>query len=427
MKLTVDGYPVSKVEWGAKTAYSGGKLTLDKEELLGRLETAGCLRGLEIAGVALVDPDSDTRIINIFDVMPAYVRKGPGASTFPGFLGPMQTVGSGQSAELQDFSVVAISDFPSLFNKLMDKTGPGNDISPYKSHCHLTFHAKQTEETMSLWEYHTALRRIGLTIGAWLAGKAAETTAPEQTVYELTETPDDLPRVVFICQLAALQYWNKGEPILYGNDLANMVPTILHPNEFIDTGVIACGLHLNIDTLSFQNNPIIRELYKRHGIEVNFAGVIAVASHATRQQREFSVQMAVKLACDVLHADLAILTKVGGGIPESDVMMTIDGLEKRGVKTVGTLWGHESGSMNEVLTAFSPKADALVTVGLEDGRLKLPALTNVIGGTEADFLRNNPNEGTLIQKASGELDMVYSNICGAIDQLGAGSVSFREV
>lgn len=426
MKLIVDGYPVSEVGWGAGVSYSAGKLTLDRDEILTRLEETNSLTDVEITEFTLAEPDNETRINNIFDVLPAYVRLGEGVSTFPGFLGPMQTVGSGHSAELQNFSIIAISEFPRLFNKVMDKTGPGNDISPFRSHFHLAFSAKPTRDDMPLWEYHKALRRAGLVIGVYLASIAARTTAPGREIFELTKVSAGLPRAVFICQLVALQYWNSGEPILYGNDLANMIPTILHPNEFIDTGVIACDFNLNIDTYSFQNNRIIKELYRRHGKDLDFAGIIAVAAHVTREQREFSVQMAVKLACDVLRADIAILTKVGGGIPESDVMMTIDGLEKRGVKTVGALWGHEGGSMNEVLTAFSPMANALVSVGLEDGRLKLPAIANVIGGMKIDFLRNNPEEGTVIQDASGPLDVVYSNICGAIDQLGAGRMMLKE-
>jgi glycine reductase len=384
------------------------------------------LADIEIVEFALADPDSETRINNIFDVLPAYARLGEGASTFPGFLGPMQMVGSGRSAGLKNFSIVALSEFPRIFNRIMDKTGVGNDVSPYKSHCHLVFRAKPARGDMPLWEYHTALRRAGLDIGVYLAGIAARTTPPRQEIYELTAVPAGLPRAVYICQLAALQYWNKNEPILYGNDLANMIPTILHPNEFIDTGVIACDFNLDFDTYSFQNNGIIRELYRRHGKELDFVGVIAVAAHITRDQREFSVQTAVKLACDILRADIAILTKVGGGVPESDVMMTIDGLEKRGVKTVAALWGHEGGSMNEALTAFSPMADALVSVGLEDARIRLPAIANVIGDRKINFLGNNPEEGAIIQDASGPLDVVCSNVCGAIDQLGAGRIVLKE-
>ena len=427
MKLSVDEYPVSAIGWGAATAYSNGKLTLNKDELLTYLKDTARADGLKNIEFSLVEPNSETRINNIIDVLPAYARLGEGASTFPGVLGPVQTVGNGHSAELMDFSIVAVSDFPSLFNKVMDKTGPGNDISPFKPHFHLALSASPARSAMAPWEYQVALRIAGLAIGVYLAGIAAGAAAPGRAVYEIPRVSDDLPKVVYICQLVSLQYWNKGEPVLYGNDLANMVPTIMHPNEFIDSGVVACGLQLNVDTYTFKNNPVIKELYMRHGKELDFAGVIAVAAHATRQQREFSVQMAVKLACDILHANLAVLTKVGGGVPESDVMMMIEGLEKRGVKTVGILWGHEGGSIYEVLTAYSSMADALVSVGLEDGRTALPAIKNIVGRHEVDFKRNNPGEGTIIQDASGSLDIVYSNICGAIDQLGAGKVSFREV
>jgi len=426
MKLTVNEYPVSAIDWGAKVSYSDGELTLNREEILTRLEETNSLTDIEITEFALAEPNSETRVNNVFDVLPAYARLGEGASTFPGFLGPMQTVGSGNSAELTDFSIVMISDFPRIFNKVIDKTGLGNDVSPFKTHCHLVFRAKPKRDNMPLWEYHRAMKRAGLAIGVYLAGVAARTAAPRQEIYELTNVPAGLPRAVYVCQIVALQYWNKDEPILYGNDLANLIPTIVHPNEFIDTGVVACDFNLDFDTYSFQNNPIIKELYRRHGKELDFVGVVVTAAHITRELREFSVQTAVKLACDILHSDIAILTKVGGGIPESDVMMTIDGLEKRGVKTVGVLWGHEGGSMNEVLTAFSPRADALVSVGLEDARFTLPAMVNVIGDMKIDFLRNNPQDGAVIQDASGPIDVVCSNVCGAIDQLGAGRITLKE-
>lgn len=226
--------------------------------------------------------------------------------------------------------------------------------------------------------------------------------------------------------LAALQNWDKGESILYGDNLSGMLPTVLHPNEILDGAVIAQNFNLGIDTYSFLNNPVIQELYKKHGKEIDFAGVVVCVSHVTRNQRERSIGMTANLAANVLGADLAIITKVGGGIPESDVMLTIESLERIKVKTTAIMWAHlGNGTIQDILTAYSPAANALVSAGINDALVNLPGQEKVIGGNEIEPLSDDPKAKP--QNPHSAIQVRCREICGVINQLGASRVALEEI
>ena len=65
--------------------------------------------------------------------------------------------------------------------------------------------------------------------------------------------------------------------IFMGSILDKFLPTYLHPNEELDhavisgNGVAACD---KITTYQHQNNAVIKELYKLHGKEINFIGIV---------------------------------------------------------------------------------------------------------------------------------------------------------
>jgi sarcosine reductase len=275
-------------------------------------------------------------------------------------------------------------------------------------------------------EYYKQLKKIGLRIGTYLA-KSVTIAPPDQTVtYTLATGAQGLPRVVYVCMLSSLQNWEKGEAILYGNDLAGMLPTLLHPNELLDGAVIAQNFNLGIDTYTFLNNPVIKGLYNRHGKEVRFVGVVVCVSNVTRKQLECSVQMTTKLAADILAADLAIITKVGGGIPESDVMLIIESLERKGVHTSGIIWSHlGDGTIKDLLTAYSPAANALASVGINDASVTLSEQERVVGGIEVEPFSDDPEDKP--QPAHGAIRVRYRDICGAINQLGASRVALVEI
>ena len=98
---------------------------------------------------------------------------------------------------------------------------------------------------------------------------------------------------------------------LYGKVIHNLVPTLMAPTEPLD-GALVCGVYVygcykNV-TYLHQNNPIIWEMQRRHGKELNFAGVIINRGHNyTQEEKERSSRWAAKLA-DFLEADGAVFT-----------------------------------------------------------------------------------------------------------------------
>src|SRR5690606_19594215 len=141
-------------------------------------------------------------------------------------------------------------------------------------------------------------------------------------------------------------------------------------------------------------NPVVEALYNRHGKELAFSGVVVNVAHITRERRERSVLMAANLVSTVLKADLAVITKVGGGSPESDTMMLIEALEQKGVKTSAILWSHygDGNYAGDSLSAYSPAADAVASAGVYDAWFELGPQETVIGGRTAGPFTTDPSD-----------------------------------
>lgn len=432
MKLTMHHYPVRSLSWGASTQYKDGHLSVNKEELLHMLNKKGLLTDVEIEDIQLIQPHTSVRVVNIFDVFAARCRLGQGAVNYPGVLGPLQLVGNGQTATLDHFAVLAVSRRINRYNKILDMSGPGSEVTPYASFYHIALLIKpkcaQLEET----KYHTLMKKIGLHTGCYLAQVAA-TTPPDRTTYYSLEGPVDQtkppmhhqrPRVAYVCMLSSHQRSAFGEPVLYGDDVSGLLPTVIHPNEFLDGAVIAPVYNLGIDTYSFQNNPVILNLYRRHTGDVDFAGVVVCVAHITRDRRERTVQMAANLVKNILMADAAVLTKVGGGIPESDLLAIVKILEENQVATTPIIWAHwGDGTLEDSLSVTSPLANAVVSVGINEEWLSLSAQKQVIGGgVPVPYIAQSEDDHVL----SSALQVHYRDVCGAINQLGSSKVSLVE-
>ncbi len=426
MHLTMHKYPVQDIAWGQKTGYEQGTLTINKEELLQSLSEYEQRWGIKVTALELVKPGTSMRVINIFDVFAARARLGKGAVNYPGVLGPVSSVGTGTTAALEQFSVLAISVVPDRYNKLLDMSGFGSELTPYGEMHHLAFQAEPIDKNMKNNDYFSALKRMGLKIGTYLAQAASEAEPVQITEYTLDPRPADLPRAVYICMISSHQRSEVDEPILYGDDVQGLLPTILHPNEMLDGAVVAPYWNLGIDTYSFQNNPAVLDLYKRHGRDVDFAGVIAYVAHVTREKRARSTAVITNLVSNVLKADLAVVSKLGGGIPESDLLMIIESLEKQGVRTSGFIWSYMGdGTIYDSISANSEAADALASVGIYDDWLDLPPQTHVFGGTQVGPFTTDPNEKPV--DAHQALKVCYRDICGAVSQLGASRLAMVEV
>jgi glycine reductase len=230
-------------------------------------------------------------------------------------------------------------------------------------------------------------------LAEYIAEKAVKELEPEDVeTYELapitkrSEEVQKLPSVVLVLQPQSQMEEMGYNDLVYGWDLNHFVPTFMHPNEVLD-GALISGSFMPCSskwaTYDFQNFPTIKELYKRHGKEINFLGVIMSNLNVALDQKERSAQFVAQIASS-LGADGAIVTEEGYGNPDTDYTACIVALEDAGVKVVGIsneCTGRDGAS--QPLVSMNEKADALVSTGNVSHLIKLPAMDRVIGELQA--------------------------------------------
>ena len=155
-------------------------------------------------------------------------------------------------------------------------------------------------------------------------------------------------------------------------------PWVLHPNEILD-GAIS-GPYRIASSWNITNSPVLYDLYRRHGVDVNFVGVIAVRTEwTTMPAKELMAQQTAKTA-QMLGAQGAIVSWDAGGNEAMEVMHTVRACERIGIKAV--LLTHEFESTGGVPTLLEPlpEANAVVSVFIPPFQPEMiPAVRRVIG------------------------------------------------
>ena len=220
-----------------------------------------------------------------------------------------------------------------------------------------------------------------------------------------------LPRIVWVHLVRA-----QGPMIqtfLYGHEISGSVPTVLHPNEMLDGAVVGANYKIGSRTPTFRHtwHPSLETLYRRHGKELNFAGVIIARGHHENEfLKERSGQIAAQLAV-MLRANGALCTYEATGNTHIDFMLIVKALEQAGIPTGAVV--HEYGGpegKDISLLDFVPEAVALASSGGIDRRLTLPPVARLIGGTHLAH-RGEPALGELnlplqeLYAVTGEMNM----------------------
>lgn len=324
MRLDLATFNIRDVAFGDHTRLANGVLYIDKNkvtELIGEDPRFG---GIDLHLVRLGDR---TCLVNLLDVVePRYKVCGPG-NVFPGLLGPPTTVGQGRTNRLANIVVMSTSKPVEAETKfwrdsILDMSGLGAQYNHFSETLNLVLELKPKtvfdadERRMlellnynrgSQWvqEYHRSVRLAGIKVAAHLA-RATRGLSPDQVCsYEPIPVDPTLPRVVYSCQLHF--------HLVYG-DFLGWTPTFVHPNEYMD-GIIT-NLHnaqasTRDATYVHQNHPIIRDLYKRHGREINFLGVLLYRAQIRSQaDKERSTEYAARLL-RMMNVDGAVMTWTG--------------------------------------------------------------------------------------------------------------------
>src|SRR5207245_11758927 len=144
-------------------------------------------------------------------------------------------------------------------------------------------------------------------------------------------------------------------------------------------------------------NPALAALYARHGKDGDWVGsIIARTRWGALREKQLSAYQSVKLA-QMLRADGALVTWNHGGNDLIEVMLTIQGLERAGIKTVFlTIESDikvvrmvpelaETGSHEPPLLFSVPEADAIVSTGTLAPASALSAVARAVGGDPVAF------------------------------------------
>jgi glycine reductase len=369
----------------------------------------------------------------VLDVVEPRVKLGA-RGAFPGFTDRAHVAGEGVAHRLEGAAVIACAEVTgfqdglSVKEAIIDNAGPAARYSPF-SETHNVVLVMHFPAGMSIPEQLATSRVLVLRAAEHLAEPVRALRSQHREVFDLGARPetngaDRLPRIVYVSPL--MHEGSVHNTYVYGVKVSS-TPTVLHPNEMLDGAIVNADYHISAyrsTTFHYQNNPLIRELYRLHGRELDFAGVVIcqclVVAHLEKERSAFQV---AKL-CRMLRADGAVLSMQNGGHGWADLMLLCQRIEEAGVKTTVVMAEMSDAEGTDVgLIMHVPQADALVSVGNMDEEVSLPAMPRVIGGTQ--FLDFNNYEGQVGARPSDPFRTALRRMHCPCNQLGYSRLTAR--
>lgn len=422
MKLTMESVFITDIQFGDKTRIEDSVLYVNRDEVnaLIRNDTY-----FEEVNIAIARPGEETRIINVVDVIEPRC-KIEGGDNFPGFTGKLQTAGQGTTRALKGIAVVLCDRHKHWIHSksLIDMNGPGAEWGRYGTMPLLIVDPIPKLEVDD-WELAFALRKAAFNVSNYIAQAAAAADVSETEVYDITQRNPELPTIAYFYQIYSPQHDAKGipDPIFYGMPISTTLPLVVGPTEIID-GAVTSGYTIRMmETYSIQNHPIITELLKRHGKDLNFGGVVIGVCSMEPIRRSVGAMMVGNLMKDVIKADGVIMTKALGGAPNVDLGAAATECENRGVKTTLLLQVLNTQASLDTEVIFNDKRiNAIVNTGIIFERKNLPAYETIHGGNAETPVFND----MIRQKAGQPLEVEMRFICGCLNQLGASRLAAVE-
>jgi glycine reductase len=419
MKLELHKVKVSKLAWGEKTAVKDGVLTVNKQELLSLLSGDERLARVD---VDFAVPGESVRILPVKDVIePRFKMEGPGG-VFPGMVSDVDTVGEGKTLVLSGAAVVTTGKIVRFQEGIIDMKGPGAEYTPYSGTCNVVV-ILENVEGIEKHDYETACRMAGLKTAAYLAGKCVGTRADVVETYETLPLKDamhahpGLPKVAYLYMLQSQGLLH--DTYVYGVDAKKTLPTLINPTEVMDGAIVSGNCVSACDknnTYSHQNNPIIHNMFKRHGKDFNFLGCIITNENVTLADKKRSSSYSINLA-KTLGVEGLLISEEGFGNPDADLVMNCWKAERAGIKT--TLLTDEYAGQDgasQSLADSCPEGDACVTAGNANEVVVLPPMDRVIGVPEEANVIAGGWQGSLA--ADGTITVELQAIIGATSELG---------
>ena len=404
MKLELGYIHIHDIQLAAESKVENGVLYVDAEAVKKLV-----LEDEQIASVEVdvARPGENVRITPVKDVIEPRVKvEGPGGM-FPGVISKVETVGSGKTHVLKGAAVVTTGKIVGFQEGIIDMSGIGAQYTPFSKTNNLVL-VIQPVEGLKQHDHEHAVRMAGLKTAVYIGELARSLTPDETETFEtlpLKEGMDkypDLPRVGYVQML------------------------LIYPTEVMDGAIISGNCVSACDknpTYVHQNNPIVHELFARHGKDINFAAMVITNENVYLADKERSSNWAAKL-CEFLCLDAVIITEEGFGNPDTDLIMNCRKITEKGIKTVIVTdeYAGRDGSSQSLADAHA-SADALVTGGNANQVITLPKMEKVIGteeyvGIVAGGWADNKHE-------DGTIDVEIQVITGATSEVGFNYLSAR--
>lgn len=399
MRLEVGTFPVRDAIFGQRTRWSNGTLEIDREELL---TVARRDPNLTFADADLARPGESARIINVNDVIEPRVKVSGRGVVYPGVCGrSIAAVGQGRTHRLGGFAIVecvprssAASGRSNHFaprdelsyrrQDFIDLAGPGA-VRPYASLINLAL-TLEADPSLGPEDRHLAIHGAALRVSDYLGQSVSQLDPPEMEIFDLSSRNPDLPGIVFIPVLASSEYWagpdSKIGTAVYGVTRLS-APWVLHPTELMD-GAVGQGTLQGL-TWPLINNPVVLELARRHGQDLNFLAVIVQRSNWGGQaEMELAAERAAQAAV-LLGAQGMIVTTNIRGRRFVDTVSCIKAGQAEGIRTV--LITEEEDSENGAATPLlinDPAIVAAVSTGTGSVPHPFAPVERVLGGREID-------------------------------------------
>lgn len=419
MKLELHKVAIRKLRFGDKTEAAGGTLTVNKEELKTLLLEDDRLASVEFD---LAHPGDSTRIMPVKDAIePRCKLEGPG-EVFPGFIGDVETVGEGKTLVLEGMAVLTTGRLVAAQEGIVDMSGPGAEYTPFSKTCNLVV-VLTPRDGVELHEAEETCRIAGFKTAFYLASNCKAAKADATELYEAPPMAEamkafpGLPKVGYIYMLQSQGLLH--DTWVYGVDAKKTLPTLIGPTETMDCAIVSGNCVSACDknnTYVHQNNPIIKALFKRHGKDINFVGVVITNENVTLADKKRSSSYAVKLM-QMLGVDACVISEEGFGNPDADLVLNCVKAERAGIKTV--LVTDEYAGANgasQSLADSCPEGTAVVTGGNANMTIVLPPMAKVIGDIgQADVIAGGFFGS---KREDGSLEVEIQAILAATNEMG---------
>lgn len=426
MKLELGYVNIHDIQFSNESKVENGVLFVDAEAV-----KALVLEDENLASCAfdIAKPGESVRITPVKDVIEPRVKVSGTGGMFPGVIAKVETVGNGRTHVLKGAAVVTTGKVVGFQEGIIDMTGPGADYTPFSKTANLVMIAEPAEG-LAPHQHEKALRYAGLKVAVYLGELARNLTPDSIDTFETYSVSEgikkfpELPRVGYIQMLQSQGLMH--DTYVYGVDAKRTLTTIINPTEIMDGAIISGNCVSSCDkntTYHHLNNPVVHDLFAKHGKEINFVGVIITNENVYLADKERSSDWTAKLA-EFLGLDGAIISQEGFGNPDTDLIMNCKKVEAKNIPTVIITdeYAGRDGSSQSLADADA-SATAVVTGGNANAVIVLPKLDKVIGHLDyVDRIAGGFDGNT---DANGNITVELQAITGATNELGFNRLSAR--